>query len=251
MAALQAGAHPIALNGVWQTGVKDEAGDTALHPAFNDFAFSGRKVYIAFDADFRTNPSVRQALIRAAILLHKQGAEVKILTWPLSSGKGLDDYLVNMANGSRTATEVLEALYEKTSNLCDVVEPCDLRTIQLEITRAQLGGSALSQLGRGLAKKLGIRPSAIEEDCKPADEPGGVRALDIPDVEPWTEPVNGSDLLEELRVVVRRHVCLKKSQAIARRALDSLNPCRALHRLCTYSSDYESAKAVRKNDANR
>ena len=134
LAALQAGAHPIALNGVWQAGVKDEAGDTSLHPAFNDFAFSSRKIYLAFDADFRTNPSVRQALIRAAVLLHKQGAEVKILTWPIGRGKGLDDYLVNMANDSRAAAEVLTLLYEKACDLADVIKPCDLHTVRLEIT---------------------------------------------------------------------------------------------------------------------
>jgi Protein of unknown function (DUF3631)/Domain of unknown function (DUF3854) len=214
LAALQAGAHPIALNGVWQVGVKDDAGSTALHLAFNEFAFSGRKVYIAFDADFRTNPSVRQALIRAAILLHKQGAEVKILTWPLSSGKGLDDYLVNTANDSRANTEVLEALYEKTSNLCDVVEPCDLHTIQLEITRAQLSGSALSQIGRALAKMLGIRPSAIEEDCKPAAASVNDRAIIISDPEPWSDEVDGAKLLSDICSVVRTYVSLTENEAI-------------------------------------
>ena len=57
----------------------DETGATALHRALtNNFAFCARTVYVAFDADFSTNPSVRQALIRVAVLLHKEGAEVSI-----------------------------------------------------------------------------------------------------------------------------------------------------------------------------
>jgi hypothetical protein len=214
LAALQAGAHPIALNGVWQAGVKDEAGDTSLHPAFNDFAFSARKVYLAFDADFRTNPAVMQALIRAAILVYKQGAEVKILTWPLSSGKGIDDYLVNMANDSRTAAEVLTSLYEKASDLSDVIEECHLHFVRVEIQRAQLIGSALSQMCKRLAKKLGIRPGALEEECKPAAAAGNDRSIIIADPEPWPDEVDGEKLLSDICLVIRTYVSLTENEAI-------------------------------------
>jgi Domain of unknown function (DUF3854) len=56
-------------------------------------------IYLAFGADFETNPSVRQALIRTALLFYKAGAEVKILIWNVRKRKGIDDYLVNSANG--------------------------------------------------------------------------------------------------------------------------------------------------------
>jgi hypothetical protein len=76
LSALQAGAFPIAVNGVW-LATSNKVGTTQLHPALLDgFTFRGRTVFIAFDADFATNPSVRQALIRTFVLTVKAGAEV-------------------------------------------------------------------------------------------------------------------------------------------------------------------------------
>jgi Domain of unknown function (DUF3854) len=100
LAALQAGAYPISVNGVWMIAEKSRNNNaTQLHPAFNEFALTGRLIYLAFGTDFETNPSVRQALIRTALLFYKAGAEVKILIWNVRKRKGIDDYLVNSANG--------------------------------------------------------------------------------------------------------------------------------------------------------
>jgi hypothetical protein len=116
LAALQAGAYPIAVSGVWMA-TTNKAGITQLHQALIDnFTFRARTVYVAFDADFLTNPSVRQALIRVSVLLYREAAEVKILTWPPSDGKGLDDYLAKTSNGSRSSASVLDSLYSNPSS---------------------------------------------------------------------------------------------------------------------------------------
>jgi DNA primase len=97
LAAVQAGAYAIGLGGVWMATEKvNESGAIGLRSVLQLFAFTGRTVYIAFDADFESNPRVRQALIRTAFLLSKAGAAVKIPTWPITSGKGLDDYLIEL-----------------------------------------------------------------------------------------------------------------------------------------------------------
>ncbi len=142
LAALQAGAFPIGFCGVWQTATNKD-GSTALHPALLEhFIFTGRTVYVAFD----------QALIRTAVLLHKAGAEVKVMTWHQADGKGLDDYLVKTSNGSQSAVQALESLRKKSGTLSDVIRKCDLDFIELEMTRAHLTRSTLS---RGSAKLKG------------------------------------------------------------------------------------------------
>jgi Domain of unknown function (DUF3854) len=160
LAALQAGAYPIAVSGVWMTAKKsDEAID--LHPAFKEFELTGRTVYLAFDADYETNPRVRQALIRTTLLLYRAGAETKILTWPLDRGKGLDDYLCK-DNGSSDPVRILEDLREHASSLADILKPPDLDLVERETFRARLSTSKLDQLSRSVAKSLKISAAALK-----------------------------------------------------------------------------------------
>jgi len=48
-------------------------------------------VLLAFDADWRTNPHVAQALGQAALALIKAGYEVQVEAWEPALGKGIDD----------------------------------------------------------------------------------------------------------------------------------------------------------------
>jgi hypothetical protein len=52
-----------------------------------------QQVLLAFDADWRTNPHVAQALGHTALALVKAGYEVQVEDWELSRGKGIDDLL--------------------------------------------------------------------------------------------------------------------------------------------------------------
>jgi len=53
------------------------------------------QIYIAFDADWRTNDKVQYHFGRLNEALAKAGLIAKRLEWPLEQGKGLDDYLIN------------------------------------------------------------------------------------------------------------------------------------------------------------
>src|SRR5262245_6130820 len=51
------------------------------------------QVFLAFDADWRINPHVAQALGQAAFALGTAGYEVQVETWDPALGKGIDDLL--------------------------------------------------------------------------------------------------------------------------------------------------------------
>jgi hypothetical protein len=87
LALSQIGQLAIGLNGVWGAVRNDEKTGTDLIPVLCDeFQWRGRKMYLAFDMDSGTNPSVRQALIRTLIVFHGYGAEAKVIRWPLAEG---------------------------------------------------------------------------------------------------------------------------------------------------------------------
>lgn len=56
-------------------------------------ALQPTRVLLAFDADWRTNPHVAQALGQAAFALVKSGYEVQVEDWEPALGKGIDDLL--------------------------------------------------------------------------------------------------------------------------------------------------------------
>jgi hypothetical protein len=101
----QAGAHPIALSGVYNLAEpkKREAQGVPENDDNDDqpeqvdenaklrlrnellppsFIWLNRKVYLCFDMDSRTKPEVRRAEIRAWLLFEAQGAQVFKLEWP-------------------------------------------------------------------------------------------------------------------------------------------------------------------------
>jgi hypothetical protein len=51
------------------------------------------RVLLAFDADWRTNPHVAQALTHVAAQLVQAGYQVKVEVWDAAHGKGIDDLL--------------------------------------------------------------------------------------------------------------------------------------------------------------
>jgi hypothetical protein len=52
-----------------------------------------RQVWLAFDADWRTNPVVARALASAATAITTHGWTVAVEVWQPSEGKGIDDVL--------------------------------------------------------------------------------------------------------------------------------------------------------------
>lgn len=56
---------------------------------------SVKRVYVAFDADWRTNRTVAESLFHLIERLERCGYEVVVETWSPTDGKGIDDVLVN------------------------------------------------------------------------------------------------------------------------------------------------------------
>jgi hypothetical protein len=92
----------LVLAGVWTWGRKREEGGAKygrpeLLPDWDAIPLEGRRVFIAFDADFREKRGVALAKMRLAERLTEQGAHVHIISLPTGEtnlGKGLDDYVV-------------------------------------------------------------------------------------------------------------------------------------------------------------
>jgi predicted P-loop ATPase len=105
---------PVSIAGVnnWRGVIGKTAGPNGerrdvkgVIPDFAQIDLKGRKAIIAFDADSRENPNVRGALWRFQSMLLERGAEVGVLEWPATEGKGIDDRIAKLG-----ATRVLADL---------------------------------------------------------------------------------------------------------------------------------------------
>ena len=83
---------PLAIGGVWSW--RSAKSGVEVIPDL-DVVSAKRRVYIAFDMDNPVKPQVQKALQRLVDKLLERGAECRVLSWPSTDGKGLDDYLAN------------------------------------------------------------------------------------------------------------------------------------------------------------
>jgi hypothetical protein len=58
---------------------------------------------VAFDSDFRTKPQVKASLDKLIRQLSAVGLRVRVRTWRAELGKGIDDYLLHLAQTDRRA----------------------------------------------------------------------------------------------------------------------------------------------------
>ena len=210
LALLQAGAWPVGLGGVWMaTGREGESGPIELVPPLQGFKWLGRSVFLAFDSDYYSNPSVRQALFRTVLAFMKLGAVVRVMRW--ESGKGIDDFLVTQPD-SKTA---LAKLQKDAVSIEALLRTEDLVPFETELKRADLSAAQLSQLSRVVADPLNVRASALEESVTPDNGQEADREFSLPDSEPWPEPVNGAALIGEITSTLRAHVVMSRSASVA------------------------------------
>lgn len=96
---------PVSVAGVWcfrgtvgkTTGPDGDRRDIkGVLPDFERIAWKDRRVVIAYDADAEQNPKVRAARAALTATLVERGATVGVLDWPVSEGKGIDDWLANV-----------------------------------------------------------------------------------------------------------------------------------------------------------
>jgi hypothetical protein len=95
-AAASVGLCCIDVIGVWAWRGTNALGGKTVLADWESVALNGRLVFIAFDSDVVTKPSVRRALERLAEFLRSRGAKVQIVVLPPGpdgAKVGLDDYL--------------------------------------------------------------------------------------------------------------------------------------------------------------
>lgn len=95
--AVQEGLNCIALAGVWCWKGRDSNGNSQPIPDLNAIQWKDRPVFIVFDSDASTNPSILMAERSLAEELNSRGAVVRAIRLPGESDKkvGLDDFLLN------------------------------------------------------------------------------------------------------------------------------------------------------------
>ncbi|MFC2040962.1 DUF3854 domain-containing protein [Chloroflexota bacterium] len=95
----------IDLTGIWNWRAKNSLGGIVVSPDFDSIALNDRQIYIAFDSDYTTNPSVSQAAKRLAGFLKGKKASVSIVLLPPGNNgtkTGVDDFLA----GGHTIAEL-------------------------------------------------------------------------------------------------------------------------------------------------
>jgi hypothetical protein len=220
IAILQVGGLPIGLSGVWAAVRNEETSGTDLVPVLAEgFEWRFRKVYLVFDGDFDVNPSVRQALIRTAIVSHARSAEALIVRWPLDQGKGIDDYLAGKAGGSVELSKLFTEVYLAAVPLSGILKPIDLERVEMELSRSPLRGALLEQFCRLVSKPLCVRAGALLEgitntrDRRAAVDPLQGVVVELPAIELWPEWVNGAEILDEIAERFLNYMVMPKAAA--------------------------------------
>jgi hypothetical protein len=89
------GEPAVGIIGVWNFAVPGSKSKVPL-ACWGHVRLTGRRVYVLYDADARTNPDVQEALRRLVAMLEGLGAEVLVVYLPPVNGDGkagVDDYL--------------------------------------------------------------------------------------------------------------------------------------------------------------
>ena len=68
--------------GVWSWKGRNQFGGVTILADFDHIALNGRRIYLAFDSDWRTNASVKQALRRLGEHLKRKGTKLLVINWP-------------------------------------------------------------------------------------------------------------------------------------------------------------------------
>jgi hypothetical protein len=217
-ACLQAGVDAIGLNGVWGASIKNSSDPAVIRADLQEaLEWCGRKVYLGFDADWTVNPKVRQALFRLFFIMSVSGAEVFQLTWDMTEGKGIDDYLANQlrSNGQHSREAVLKDLLSAATPFIDSLQstPLDAALISAELRHVRIPSILRSQLCRQLARPLGVRVGDLEEVAEPEIPPEKKGRLEET-IEPWLEPVDGAELLQEVYNQVQRFVIIENHEYV-------------------------------------
>src|SRR5215468_3717298 len=109
--------------------------------------------------------------------------------------------------------DVLELLISDAAPFIDSIQatPADLAHVRAEFLALRLHDLLRHQLAGPLAKRLGIPV----DDLRKLGSGAKAKTGDFVDPEPWPDPVDGDQLLTELRGLVGKHVVLDDAGKIA------------------------------------
>jgi len=208
---LKAGGLPISISITETTLLVEES--SILNPLIaENFMLTGRRIYLAFG---KLPPSLRIPVVRLGILLLKNGADVRILTWPWNHGETLGAALTSQ-KGKGTPSQRLMFYCgdsDRSLELRRILVKSDLEQVELELLRAKLKAPLLEQLCRDFARPLGVSAQTLKTDIT-EDEQFRFMANQVAamEVEAWEIPVVGLELFSELVAVINRHILIGSDQ---------------------------------------
>lgn len=193
----------VALMGVWCFR-KEASAD------LDRIVWDRRTVYLAFDSDAMTKPEVKKALKGLGADVRRRGGIPKYVILAQQEGGGtkvgLDDFLVS----DPSKEGLLHALESAGDALPE--DEAD-KTARLVAELAELDPIPYDKRRKETAEALGCSVGAVDKQVKEykAKNKGG--GINIPEVEPWPEPVNGAGLLDAVVSELRRFLVLPEHGA--------------------------------------
>lgn len=158
--------------------------------------------------------------------LHGIAKRVRVVWLPgLPPGGDVSDWL----DGGHTVDE-LHSIVEATPVFVPGENPADRLTTEAsdestdrpEVDRriaalALLDPIAYDRARELAAREMGIRVSTLDEEVlrrRPRSGDAQGQALDLPDVKPWPDPVDGAEVLAEVKEVISGHVTMHPHAAV-------------------------------------
>lgn len=161
----QHGCHAIGVSGVWnfKAGKNSTSSleDKYLWEEIRNINWKGRAVYLAFDADLWTNPQVRDALYELCFILLELKANIKIITWDISLGKGIDDYIVCWVKHREDIGKTISKLTKKAIRLTDFINIEHKESIIRGLQRVELSPINENSIVKKLSSKIGVKDQLI------------------------------------------------------------------------------------------
>ena len=151
--ASQEGLGCLALPGVWSWRTRQhERERSAPIPDLDQVAWRGRTVYLIFDSDLASNPSVKLAEFGLARELGRRGARVlavRLPGGPKGEKVGLDDYLLTHSVEALCAIEPIEIHHPALRIGPEAIEVHDLLRREYAEPPALVGGGILPRQALG------------------------------------------------------------------------------------------------------
>ncbi|HVN96466.1 MAG TPA: DUF3854 domain-containing protein [Syntrophorhabdaceae bacterium] len=187
---IEHGRPSISFPGVWlfRAGKKsEETESTYLWRELQVFRWAGRTVYLAFDADWWVNPSVREALYEFAFKLYALGALIRFSVW--QGAKGIDDLLASHDRPEDTLADIesqakdiegfllrdhrgqiMKALYKALSGVSGVTEKTLVNLVarKLNVKPRDVMGDVIRMRQNEMRNKSDLDPYSMDDE-------GGVR----------------------------------------------------------------------------